>query len=255
MSAPEQQADKPKGQAPVYKDGDLALFLNVREVKQGERAGTTYEVYTAVKGQQGQAPDFRVDISKRVAGYDLTPSEAAAIALGHEIVVERESKNTSIDPDTGEEKAKTYLQVFGPLPLVENKVGDKIYTRLPVGHGFAHFSKPENPDDQPEFLSFTVNALKPDGTEDRDSKGLETYRFVGPKTNSIKVWVADAYAARAAISKGETYAIELQGVSVPLKGAEPSKRANGPMRMAWANAVFLNEKREAAQTPKGARVA
>jgi hypothetical protein len=221
----------------VNEDGSRKVYRESRTIQTGPKAGQTYEYYNVYS----PADKYGIDIPVSWSGYQISPEEAADLADGHEILVERTSSKLALNPVTGKEEPKKYSQILSPMP-VEERQGDKLTFRSrKLVTGFPSFSR-TNPN---EISMISVPNFDAEGEEIPNSK-VTSFRYVGPKVKGedgsergmVKVKVSDLVLAVQAAAKGEKYHIEGSGYALPVEGIKTPSEPNKSPMLEWGRVIF-----------------
>jgi hypothetical protein len=221
----------------VNDDSTRMVFRETKTIQSGPKAGQSYEYYNVYSPED----KYGIDIPVSWSGYQISPEEAADLADGYELLVQRTSSKLSVNPATGKEEPKKYSQLIAPMP-VEERQGDKLTFRSrKLATGFPTFSRTD-PD---EITMISVPNFDASGKEIPDSK-VTSFRFVGPKVKGedgvergmVKVTVADLVLALQALAKGEKYEIRGSGYTLPIEGIKTPSEPNKTPMLEWGRVIF-----------------
>lgn len=252
-----QHTDSPAGEnrsssanSPVYRDGDVSVFMNTRNIKTGPKAGTSYEVFTYVKGTQETGGAWRCDVPAQIEGYMLQNtnggSDVVQLVEGQQVLARVMGQNAP------------YAILLAGVGLVENTVGDRTYRRLEVVSALAYTAE-NNPN---RVQSFMIRSREANGDES-STRNLKCYTAIpaegtGEKFGSKTVWVrlgiADAIAARDAVAKGLPYAeVRDDGIKLELVGIEQVENAKTPQSLLKFKATPVQQEQEQAPARSAGR--
>lgn len=222
------QQQKPSGNKPVYKDGDVAVFLNTRTPKTGPHAGETREVFSYVRGEGADA--YRVDVPTTIMDYELRNSQR-----GSDVVALVEGVGQQPLEVFAPGKKGSYPVSILPVSIRENVVGDKTFRDLEYAVAFPQFSKASKNEDgslKPDARPYGY-LIEPLGEDGKVAKGAKKSLFCpafvtdkpkdapkGTKANSATITPFQMLEARAALAANEPYSFEANGSVVTLKGAQ-----------------------------------
>lgn len=224
---------KSTGNKPVYKDGEIAVFLNTRNRTTGERAGESFEVFTYVRGEGTSA--HRIDVDAEIAGYKLQNSNTErrqfsdVVDLVHrgQILVEAPKK-----------AGGTYPLIIAALPVKEKEAGEKKFRSLPLVTATPIWSKDDREGEEikrgSEPIGFKIKSRMPDRklSEHFDVSCFCTTNVKG--IGRVEITVADAIAARDALAEGKTHSFERDGIVVTGVGIKPvANSTNGLKTFEW----------------------
>lgn len=235
--------------SPVYRDGDVSVFMNTRTIKTGENAGKSYEVFTYVKGTAETGGPWRCDVPAQIEGYMLQNTNGGSDVVQ---LVEGEQVLARVMGNNG-----PYAILLAGVGVAEHTVGDRIYRRLEVVSALAYTAE-NNPN---RVQSFLIRSLDEKG-EESAKRDLKCYTAIpaegtgekfGTKTEWVRIGIADAIAARDAVGKGQPYAeVRDDGIKLELVGIEQVENAKTPQSLMKFKATLpVQQQSQSSARPAG----
>jgi hypothetical protein len=212
-----------RNSSPVYLQGDVSVFLNTRNIRKGPNAGTSFDVFTYIRGTAETGGQWRCDVPAQIEGYLLQNTNG-----GSDVVDLIDGKQV-LARVIG--KGEPYAILIAGTGLHETNVENQVYRRLDVVSALAYCNETNRVE------SFMIRSREPDGSESK-FRNLKCYSAIlaegtGEKHKTRPVWVritvADAITARDAVAKGKPYFVTRDdGVRLELVGMESVEKSKTP---------------------------
>lgn len=227
------ESEGSRNSSPVYRQGDVSVFLNTRTIKKGPNAGKTYDVFTYVRGTAETGGQWRCDVPAEIEGYLLQNTNG-----GSDVVDLIDGKQ--VLARVMGSKNEPYAILIAGTSLHENTVEDRVYRRLEVVSALAYCNEANRVE------SFMIRSREQDGKES-NTRNLKCYSAIlaegtGDKHKTPPVWVritvAEAIAARDAVAKGQPYSVTRHdGVRLELVGMEAVEKSKTPQTLMKFRAI------------------
>lgn len=185
------EQDRKKGQGPVHKSGDTAVWLNSFTPKSGPNAGKTQQVYNVTR-EKSDGSKYTASVPTRVNGQSITPTEAIDLFKGKPVTKEFKSGDREYLADVAVRSVK----------VKEWSEGEKsgVNRRMDLGLAFH-----KNKKDDKELYAFDI--VMP--TKEEPNRTVTFFRKHGGQVDgapAVTIDAADAFklAGGKSVRKGET---------------------------------------------------